>query len=152
MSSSLDTNILLYAANRDCAEHEDCLTVMKQAAAAPHEWVLADQVLFELYKALRNPKILRRPLTAPVACAHVEKLRDSFGFVRCWYESACWTPIVAKLQQSGFPYQRTHDAVLAATLRHHGVRIFYTRNTKDFLDAGFEKVIDPVSARRSRAV
>jgi toxin-antitoxin system PIN domain toxin len=152
MSFSLDTNILLYAANRDCAEHEDCLTVLKQAAAAPHEWVLADQVLFELYKALRNPKILRRPLTAPVACAHVEKLRDSFGFVRCWYEGACWTPIVAKLRQSGFPYQRTHDAVLAATLRHHGVRIFYTRNTKDFLDAGFEKVIDPVSARRSRAV
>jgi toxin-antitoxin system PIN domain toxin len=151
MSFSLDTNILLYAANRDCAEHEDCLAVMKEAAAAPDDWVLADQVLFELYKALRNPKILRRPLTAPAAFAHVEKLRDSFGFIRCWYEAACWPQVAAKLRQNGFPYQRTHDAVLSATLRHHGVRIFYTRNTKDFQDAGFEKVIDPVSARRSRA-
>lgn len=151
MSFSLDTNILLYAANRDCPEHEDCLAVLKQAAAAPDDWVLADQVLFELYKALRNPKILRRPLTAPAAFAHVEKLRDSFGFIRCWYEGACWAPAAAKLRQSAFPYQRTHDAVLAATLRHHGVRVFYTRNIKDFQDAGFEKVIDPVSSRRSRA-
>jgi len=151
MSCSLDTNILLYAANRDCAEHEDCLAVMKEAAAAPDDWVLADQVLFELYKALRNPKILRRPLTAPAAFAHVEKLRDSFGFIRCWYEAACWPQVAAKLRQNGFPYQRTHDAVLSATLRHHGVRIFYTRNTKDFQDAGFEQVIDPVSTRRSRA-
>jgi uncharacterized protein len=147
MSFSLDTNILLYAANRDCAEHEDCLAVMKQAAAAADDWVLADQVLFELYKALRNPKILRRPLTASAACAHVEKLRDSFGFIRCWYEGACWPPVAAKLRHHGFPYQRTHDAVLAATLRHHGVRIFYTRNTKDFHDAGFEKVIDPIRTR-----
>ena len=43
--------------------------------------------------------------------------------------------VVTKLRQSGFPYQRTHDAVLAATLRHHGVRVFYTRNTKDFQGA-----------------
>ena len=120
---------------------------MKQAAAAPDDWVLADQVLFELYKALRNPKILRHPLTAPAAFAHVEKLRDSFGFIRCWYEGACWAPVAAKLRQSAFPYQRTHDAVLAATLRHHGVRVFYTRNIKDFQDAGFEKVIDPMRTR-----
>jgi predicted nucleic acid-binding protein len=55
--------------------------------------------------------------------------------------------VVTKLRQSDFPYQRTHDAVLAATLRNHDVRVFYTRNTKDFQDAGFEKVIDPIRTR-----
>ena len=55
--------------------------------------------------------------------------------------------VVTKLRESGFPYQRTHDAVLAATLRHHGVCVFYTRNTKDFQDAGFEKVIHPIRTR-----
>ena len=59
--------------------------------------------------------------------------------------------VVTKLRQSGFPYQRTHDAVLAATLRHHGVRVLYTRDTRHFQDAGFEKVIDPIRTRSSKA-
>lgn len=45
-----------------------------------------------------------------------------------------------------FPHRRTHDAVLAATLLGHGVRTFYTRNLKDFWDAGFERIIDPLGA------
>ncbi len=145
MSFSIDTNVLLYAANRDCPEHEPCLRLLREAASSPADWVLADQVLLELYKALRNPKILRRPLAAPAAAAHVEKLRSAFGFARCWYEGSCWPSLSEQLRQSGFPYQRTHDAVLASTLRHQGVKIFYTRNTKDFLAAGFDQVIDPVS-------
>ncbi len=145
MSFSIDTNVLLYAANRDCPEHTACLRLLTEAASSPADWVLADQVLFELYKALRNPKILRRPLTAPAAAAHIERLRDGFGFARCWYEGSCWSSLLGKLGKPAFPYQHTHDAVLAATLRHHGVKVFYTRNTKDFLEAGFDEVIDPVS-------
>ena len=45
---------------------------------------------------------------------------------------------------SHFPYQRTHDAVLGATLRRHGVKVFYTRNVKDFADAGLPSIINPI--------
>ena len=38
----------------------------------------------------------------------------------------------------------SYDAVLAATLLSHGVRTFYTRNTKDFVSAGFHQVNNPV--------
>ncbi len=41
---SLDTNILLYAINRDCAEHEPCRALVASALDSPNDWVIADQV------------------------------------------------------------------------------------------------------------
>jgi len=54
---SLDTNILLYAANEDCSEHPAALRLLDEALASPHEWILADQVLFEMYVGLRHPRV-----------------------------------------------------------------------------------------------
>lgn len=51
---SLDTNLLLYAADEDCPEHAAASRLLEAALAAPHEWILADQVLFEFYVGLRH--------------------------------------------------------------------------------------------------
>ena len=141
---SLDTNLLVYAANTAAAEHEKALAVVNGMLAAPGEWILADQVLWEFYKALRHPLILAKPRNAAEAGGHIRFLREKSGVSCCAYGTACFSKVVTKLEAPGFPYQRTHDAVLAATLRHHGVRVFYTRNTKDFADAGFDEVINPI--------
>jgi uncharacterized protein len=143
--SSLDTNILLYAANEDCVEHRPCKELLTMAVGSPDDWVIADQVLIELYKALRNPKILARPLSAPDAAQYIQLLREGLGIMHCCYTSECWPSLLTDLEKIDFPYQRTHDAVLASTLLHHGVKTFYTRNTKDFHHVGFEKVINPIS-------
>ena len=42
-----------------------------------------------------------------------------------------------------FARHRIQGMRLAETLKYWGVTEFYTRNTKDFLDAGFENVINP---------
>jgi hypothetical protein len=64
--NSLDTNILVYAANREAPEHGKALAVVRTMLAQPSEWILADQVLWEFYPALRHPRIpaeaqIRRP-------------------------------------------------------------------------------------------
>jgi len=56
--NSLDTNILVYAANVDCDEHQRANQLVNQALSEPHGWIIAEQVLFEYYKALRHPRIL----------------------------------------------------------------------------------------------
>jgi predicted nucleic acid-binding protein len=43
-----------------------------------------------------------------------------------------------------FAYGRVFDARLAATLRHHGVTRFASRNERDFLGFGFDRVWDPI--------
>ena len=142
--NSLDTNILLYAANTGAPEHEKALAVVDTMLANPSEWILADQVLWEYYKALRHPKILQKPRTAPQAAAQVRFLREESGVTCCAYEIAFFDDVMTTLEKPRFPYQRTHDAVLGITLRQHGVKTFYTRNEKDFTDMGFNQVINPI--------
>lgn len=142
--NSLDTNILIYAANTAAPEHLKALSVVNIMLASPSEWIIADQVLWEFYKALRHPKILQKPRTPAQAAAHIRFLREKSGVACCAYETNHFGEVMAALESPRFPYQRTHDAVLGATLRRFGVKVFYTRNEKDFADAGLAKIINPI--------
>ena len=62
----------------------------------------------------------------------------------CCYEIALWGRMLDQLSRRDFPYQRTHDEILAQTLLHNGVKTFYTRNTKDFEGVGFEQLLNPI--------
>lgn len=147
--SSLDTNLLLYAANEDAAEHVVCKAFLQKVIEEPSGWIIADQVYFELYRAIRSPKVMAYPLSAKHAADHISILRDQLGIMHCCYNSDCWNVVIQNLGSSHFPYRRTHDAILAATLVSHGVKTFYTRNTKDFVDSGFQAVINPVDCIKS---
>jgi predicted nucleic acid-binding protein len=78
---SLDTNILLHAANEDCPEHPAALRLLDEALASPHDWILADQVLFEMYVGLRHPQVFAKPLSAGAALERVAFLRESIAAV-----------------------------------------------------------------------
>lgn len=84
--NSLDTNILVYAANREAPEHGKALAVVRTMLAQPSEWILADQVLWEFYPALRHPRILQKPRSAAQAAAHLRFLREERGIACCAYE------------------------------------------------------------------
>ena len=141
---SFDTNVLLYAINRDCAEHEPCRALIAKALDTPNEWVVADQLWFELYRLLRHPNVLQRPLDAATAASTVAWYRDKSGWQPCAWSPAQMPKLQAQWSNPEFPARRTFDAVLAVTLRANGVTRFYTRNVRDFAGAGFAEVVDPV--------
>lgn len=72
---SLDTNILLYAADEDCVEHAAAIRLVTEALRSPAEWMLSDQVLFEMYAGLRHPGVFAKPLPAAEAARRVAFLR-----------------------------------------------------------------------------
>jgi len=148
--NSLDTNILVYAANEDCAEHAKAIRLVNDALSTPREWIIAEQVLFEYYKALRHPQILSKPLSAPAAAEQIRFLREKSGFMVCCYELALWGRMLDQLSRRDFPYLRTHDEILAQTLLHNGVKTFYTRNDKDFEGVGFEQLLNPIDPAENR--
>jgi predicted nucleic acid-binding protein len=144
--NSLDTNILVYAADEDAAEHRAAGAVVEEMLANPAEWILADQVLFEFYRAIRSPLIFPHPLGAIEAGRRLEFLQGRSGVARCCYELHHWDAVHTLLSDRRTPAARTHDVVLGITLRAHGVRRFFTRNTKDFRDIGFAELINPIDA------
>lgn len=141
---SLDTNILLYAADEDCREHDAAIRLVNNALRSPAEWMLADQVLFEMYAGLRHPGVFAKPLSAAEAARRVAFLRDESGFSFCCYELRSWPLIHAGLSTPAFPRRRTYDLVLAVTLQSNGVTELYTRNVVDFRGAGFARVVNPI--------
>ncbi len=142
--NSLDTNILIYAANSSAPEHGRALAVVQAMLGHPGEWILADQVLWEFYRALRHPRILQKPRSAAQAAAHLRFLREESGIACCAYELPHFAEVLECLGRSRFPYQRTHDALLGITLRRHGVTTFYTRNERDFTDVGLPTIVNPI--------
>lgn len=141
---SLDTNILVYALNVDCTEYNVAAAALQIALDHPEDWIIADQVYFELYKALRNPRIFEKPYGAADAFSKIEILREQSGLRRCSYGDQVWDGVSDWLKRVEFPYQRTHDAVLAGTLLKAGVKTFYTRNLKDFEGYGFTTLVNPI--------
>ncbi|MCU0726373.1 MAG: PIN domain-containing protein [Planctomycetes bacterium] len=147
--NSLDTNLLLYATNADCAEHTRARPVIEEMIAAPGEWVIADQVLLEYYRLVRNPAVLARPLSAAEAEKRLEFFREESGVPHCGYEIALWPEIAKQLGRPGFRAARTFDLVLAVTLRAAGVERFLTRNVRNFRPFDFFEVVDPLATGRA---
>jgi len=139
-----DTNLLLYAMNRGCAEHGVAKQWLEKAMVEPRAWIFADQVLFELYRLLRHPRVMTKPLSSADALAQIAWFREETGFLHCGYEESRWAGVLAAVAQQG---ERSgllvHDAVLAETLRAHGVVEFHTRNVRDFEGFGFFAVVNP---------
>jgi uncharacterized protein len=142
---SLDTNILLYAINKDCPEHKACSDLVRHALGEPESWIIADQVWFELYRLLRNPAVLSQPLAAPDAATSVAWYRNKSGWLHCAWETSMSGQLEGLWKDDSLPARRSFDLVLAITLKNSGVRQFYTRNTKDFEAFDFFAVVDPSS-------
>ncbi len=141
---SLDTNILYYATNLRCPEHAKAAALVRSVRLSPREWILADQVLFEYYRLVRNSAVVERPLDAREASARLHYFRDELGCLHCSYDQSLFAEIALLLADTGMPASRTFDRVLAVTLRSNGVRTFYTRNVRHFQDLGWFDVIDPI--------
>ena len=81
-------------------------------------------------------------------------LKMHFQKLRCSESSAAFVDVVTLirygmecrvgLREANFPYQRTHNAVLACTLLKAGITTLYTRNLKDFEGYGFTSLVNPI--------
>ena len=140
--NSLDTNILVYAANRDCAEHSKAFALIEQLLSAPGDWIISDQVCFEYLRALTNPAIFSHPLSKERAIRAVSHFRESSGVSFCAYEGSIFGRVM-NMHAKGAK-DRLYDVILAETLKHSGVTRLYTRNLKDFQGLGLAEVINPI--------
>ncbi|PKL09534.1 MAG: VapC toxin family PIN domain ribonuclease [Spirochaetae bacterium HGW-Spirochaetae-7] len=144
MLQSLDTNILLYAINADCPEHRICAGLVNRALQQGDEWIIADQVWVELYRLLRNPAVLSKPLSAGEAADTIAWYRNATGWQHCAWESGMMPKLASRWSLDSFPVQRSFDLILAITLKEHGVEVLHTCNAKDFEGLGFFMVVNPL--------
>lgn len=142
---SIDANILLYAYSEAAPEHERALAFIT-AQSGNENVALSEFVLTEFYFLLRNPAVLKKPLSAPDAVKVIQSYRQhprwkALGFPPTSRE--IHTDLWQQAATPGIARRRIYDTRTALCLRAFGVREFATANVKDFEEFGFQKVWNP---------
>ena len=144
---SLDTNIVFYALNADAPLNEEAVTFL-DSLRNDEEVAISEFMLAELYRLLRNPVVVSRPLSAPHAVEIVQHFRHhprwkviGFPMDGRGMHDRLWAMAAAR----EFAYRRLFDARLALLLIEQGVTEFATVNTRDFEGLGFDRVWNPLA-------
>jgi len=143
---SLDANLLIYAFNTACPEHERASGYLN-GLVANDEIAISEFILCELYVLLRNPAILRDPLSPSEATEVVCSYRRHPRWQIVGYppnSQILHDELWAMTASRTFARRGIFDARTAIALRAFGVRDFATANVKDFQGLGFRKVWNPL--------
>ena len=143
---SIDTNILLHALNEDSPSHEAAYAWISSIQRS-EDVAISEFILAELYGLLRNPAVLKRPLKADEAAEviHIYRTHPRWRLIGFPGESrslhdALWKQAAVR----DFAFRRLYDTRSALTMIAQGVTEFATVNLKDFQEAGFHKVWNPL--------
>lgn len=140
----VDTNVLVYAADRDAAGHERCRDRLLAWRAQAEPWYLTWSVVYEFLRVTTHPRVFRAPWSPVRAWGFIEAVLAAPSLALLT-ESDRHAPILAELiaQVPELTGNLIHDAHTAALMREHGVRRIYTRDTDFHRFPGIE-VRDPL--------
>lgn len=141
----VDTNLLLYAADRAFPEHERARGLVEAWRQQVTPWYTTWGIVYEFLRVATHPRVLRAPWSAPDAWRFVGALLASpaLGILVHTDRHA----LVAAEVLSEVPALRgnlLHDAHTAVLMREHGIHRIYTRDT-DFHRFTFLDVVDPLA-------
>lgn len=144
----VDTNILIYAADQDCDEHELChrlLSGWRQRAAT---WHITWTVVYEFLRTSTHPRILRHPFSMAESWRFVTNMTESSG-LKFLVETERHAQVAVEVldQVPLMTGNILFDAHTAILMKEHGIRTIYTHDT-DFHRFPFLEVIDPLAAAK----
>lgn len=144
-SGIIDTNILLYAANRDCREHATARKFLESALRSTGLAYLSEGICYEFLRASTHAKVFPSPLEGPQALAWVRTLLDASNFHLISSGPNHWHTLNSLLSSLHAASGNLFFDIRTATLmQEHGIRTIYTADT-DFLQFKDLEVINPLS-------
>jgi uncharacterized protein len=130
LSATVDTNILLYAANADADVHSAARELLERLAGGPDLFYLFWPTVMGFLRIATHPAILPDPYTPEQAVAAITALLERPNVRTPAEHNGFWelyrSTADPQTQGNHVPY-----AHLAALMRQHGVAVIYTRD-RDF--------------------
>lgn len=142
----VDTNVLVYAADKSAPEHERCRALLERWRAGSAAWYLTWGICYEFLRVVTHPRVLRRPWTARAANDFLDAAAAAPGLgilVPTDRHADVLRTVVG--DTPGMSGNIWHDAETAVLMREHGIRRICTRDT-DFHRFAFLEAIDPMVA------
>ena len=139
-----DTNILVYAANKDSELHLSCRQRLEEAVLGPSPAFLTWSICYEFLRVTTHARALESPWGSRDALRFVSDLLASPGFevlVATPRHAAVLTQTLSELPE--LRGNLVHDLHTAVLMREHGLSRICTRDA-DFRRFPFLSVIDPL--------
>lgn len=139
----VDTNVLIYAADRDAAEHSACRSFVERCRSQSGPWYLTWGIVYEFLRVTTHPSVFRRPFSTLDAWSFLNAVFASSGFGML-VETERHLHVAQEVFEevprlAGNVVFDVHTAVL---MRENGVRTIYTYDA-DFKRFPFIDVVDP---------
>ena len=147
MSGVIDTNILLYAANADSAEHVAARRFLRDAGTGSASWYLTEGILYEFLRVSTHARVFTSPLTAAEALQFLDPFVAHPNMRVLTAGSRHWSVLRDLVAQIAHPSGNLFfDIRTVALMREHGIRQIFTADT-DFLQFADIEVVNPIARR-----
>src|SRR5436305_6825431 len=126
----VDTNVLVYAADRDAPGHERCVTLIDGWRRQSSAWYLTWPIVYEFLRVSTHARVFRKPWSVERGWLFVEALLASPGLTVLAATPRHAAVAAEVFHELPFPSGNLmHDAHTAVLMREHGIRRVYTRDT-----------------------
>lgn len=140
----VDTNLLLYAAIEDFAEHPRCRQLLEAWRQDPLPWHIGWTTAYEFLRVSTHPSVFENPWSLADAWRFLEAATDAPGFsflLPTDRHGEVVREIIGLVPQ--LKGNIVHDLHLAALMREHGIQEIRTADT-DFHAFPFLRVVNPL--------
>jgi toxin-antitoxin system PIN domain toxin len=141
----VDTNILIYAANRWSPFHLKCHAAITGWLAQPEAWHLTWGICYEFLSAVTQRRTFEPPWSAEGAWSFLARIFEARSLEMLVPTDRHAAVLAAMIED--MPHvagNLLHDVETVTLMREHGVRTIYTRDMDFHRFAGIE-VIDPAT-------
>ncbi|MCY3875572.1 MAG: PIN domain-containing protein [Rhodobacteraceae bacterium] len=141
----VDTNVLLYAADKDSEFHVPCRRLLESLRADPVPSYLSWSICYEFLRVSTHPRVFRSPWNLNFAWSFISSILAAPGFALLTETNrhqAVLGQTMAELP--GLRGNILHDVHTAVIMRENGINRIYTRDT-DFARFPFLTIIDPLT-------
>lgn len=140
----VDTNLLVYAVNRDCDEQRAARCALEGWLASDTPWAVTWGIVYEFLRVVTHPRVFRAPLGAAQAMAFLSPILGSELVTILGPTDRHEALLRATVREFGSPTGNVfHDLHTAVLMREHGVPEIMTADT-DFRKFAFLKVTNPL--------
>ncbi|MCS7197681.1 MAG: type II toxin-antitoxin system VapC family toxin [Candidatus Bipolaricaulota bacterium] len=126
----LDSNILVYAADRDAPYHREAKEFRDKAVQGQISACISPTILTEFYAIVTDSRRVRNPLSPGEALREVEAYSKALKVI--YPSSAAIEKLKELIGKYKVKRQQIFDLFIVATMLEHNVDTIYTMNKKDF--------------------
>jgi predicted nucleic acid-binding protein len=139
----VDTNVLVYRADRDSAFHLPSVNLINRGLRGGIPLCLAPQNLTEFYAVVTSPKRVANPIAPVDARAEIEKYLQSQNIRKIYQTAALMSKLRELIDKYRPTRQQIFDLQLVATMLINNITRIYTFNAKHFQPYQEIEVITP---------